>query len=243
MSGSLKTKVCLDIWIFSVTFLFLRKERSMKRLHFKSQYLLAATLSFLSYNLAHAANINEAFYGSLTGEAPCGNVRSTSYDTRMMRSSPERQESSSLTQRSERIIAKNTYLWKIVPYSYSPIAEPPRPYEGTSGLSYAPLSIYNNWPEPQEVRNRSIFEFLLPHDANTPNSEFYQFVKDWHQCACAIIYKRDIGDPSIIGSGVLVSDDSVITARHNFNNIPLERLFVRFFITMLQGRRIQSILK
>ncbi len=94
-------------------------------------------------------------------------------------------------------------------------------------FSGTPLSVYNRWPE--QVSNQSLFAILLGLNGFGAYPEFIEFVKTWYQCSCAIIYDLPIGDPKIIGSGNLMDNAWVATARHNFNDLPMSKLYVRFF--------------
>ena len=123
----------------------------------------------------------------------------------------------------------NTYLWR-VENNISPIVEEmPRGIESGFGygstLSLTPISIYNTWPE--KVDNASIFQYLN-QDREQDYPEFSGFIKDWYQSSCAIVYKNGLSN-KIVGSGILIQKTCIATARHNFDNIPFNNLYVRFF--------------
>lgn len=124
----------------------------------------------------------------------------------------------------------NDYLWPIENHGSAVLAESPQPImsmpEQTT-LTYSPITVWNDWPE--KLSNISIFPWLLPHAENSRHAKFSCFVKSWYQSACAIVYYPQSGDPKIIGSGALVRDGLVATARHNFENFPQDKLFIRFF--------------
>lgn len=92
----------------------------------------------------------------------------------------------------------------------------------------APITIYNDWPE--KLSNTSIFPYLIDYSTGKEPQykDFYNFVKSWYQSSCAIIFSSQDGC-KIIGTGSLVDDKLVATARHNFQDIPIENLYIRFF--------------
>lgn len=123
----------------------------------------------------------------------------------------------------------NSYFWRIVE-NVSPIVdEVPHPVESDfghgRGLSSAAISIHNAWPET--VDNASVFLYLN-QDWAQDYPEFSAFIKNWYQSACAIVYKNG-STSKIVGSGTLVEKTHIATARHNFNDIHPNHLFVRFF--------------
>lgn len=99
----------------------------------------------------------------------------------------------------------------------------------TAAPAGAPVTAYNDWPKEQ-INNASIFEYLLDCADGQPYKEFYDFVKNWYQSACAIVYCPEQDDPVIIGSGTLIDWETVVTARHNFEFFPIDRLYARFFL-------------
>lgn len=120
----------------------------------------------------------------------------------------------------------NEYLWEIVHEVTTVMNEAPRPtpssmFSDATPLG-APITVYNNWQD--RLCNASIFPWLLNAD-----SGFSSFVKNWYQSACAIVYYPENGDLKIIGSGSLVANNYVASARHNFNSVPMDRLYIRFF--------------
>ncbi len=123
----------------------------------------------------------------------------------------------------------NTYLWRVVHHVSPIVNQVPRGMESDFGqeniLSFTPISTYNAWPE--EVDNASIFPYLN-QDQIQEHPEFSAFIKNWHQSACAIVYKNG-ATHKMIGSGILVANTVIATARHNFDNIPCDNLYVRFF--------------
>lgn len=118
----------------------------------------------------------------------------------------------------------NLYHWKLQPNDSPVIDQTPEAYQGSSG--YAPVTVYNNWPQ---LSNTAIFPYLMTPDGSDPHAEFYSFVQQWYQSSCAIIYRSSDIDSKVIGTGTLVSDTRIVTARHNFNNIQINQLYVRFF--------------
>ena len=118
----------------------------------------------------------------------------------------------------------NYYRWQIVPQVSDVVDEHPQPSSSSFSNIGAPITVYNNWPEA--LSNASIFPYLLP---STHASNFHAFVRNWYQSACAIVYYPDSGDPKVVGSGSLIKDRIVSTARHNIEQIPRDKLFVRFF--------------
>lgn len=122
----------------------------------------------------------------------------------------------------------NWYYWEKRTQASVTYEEPPRPIQTSqSTLTMTPLSSLNNWPE--RVQNVSIFPYLLPTSDANKYPEFCSFIKGWYQSSCAIIYYPPHGEAKIIGSGNLISNNRVSTARHNFNDIPNGQLYVRFF--------------
>ncbi len=123
----------------------------------------------------------------------------------------------------------NLYYWAIGSGAAPVIPEGPRgfnfPAAAGGGLAGMDLSEDNDWPKKP---NLSIFPYLLSHLPGQPYKEFYDFVQEWHRSACAIVYYPETGDPKIVGSGGLREGNRVATARHNFQGIPIERLYVRF---------------
>ena len=120
----------------------------------------------------------------------------------------------------------NTYYWRKKPNDFPVILENPIPFSSSSSIG-APVTVFNEWPE--KLNNASIFPYLLPHKLGAPHKEFYDFVKEWYQSSCAIICRVSPTDNKIIGSGSLISQTDIATARHNFENIPQNQLYVRFF--------------
>lgn len=92
----------------------------------------------------------------------------------------------------------------------------------------ADVSIYNNWPK--DIHNSSIFPYLLLNSADAQQfPEFCTFIKNWYQTSCAIVFEPTVGDRKVIGTGTLVKNGLIITARHNFQYIPTKSLYIRFF--------------
>lgn len=128
----------------------------------------------------------------------------------------------------------NWYYWENKSNEYSIINESFRAMS-TDDSGLAPLTIYNDWPK--SLKNANIFPYLLTPNNNAKHKEFYKFVQQWYQTSCAIIYDAPHSPCKIIGTGCLTDlaqkgepDNLIVaTARHNFQDIPIERLFVRFF--------------
>lgn len=123
----------------------------------------------------------------------------------------------------------NSYLWRIVDNVSAVVNEVPHGIESGFGhgstLSFTSISSYNAWPE--EANNASIFPYLN-QDRIQEYPEFSAFIKNWHQSTCAIVYKNGAIN-KVVGSGILVTNTDIATARHNFNNIPCDNLYIRFF--------------
>jgi hypothetical protein len=127
----------------------------------------------------------------------------------------------------------NYYRWQFKPSEVPVVDEGPRAAPARwSSISWAPVTIYNNWPD--KLNNVSIFPYLLPDGMGQPHKELSSFVKEWYQCACAIIYRASSIDSKIVGSGALVEENMVATARHNFESIPPSNLYIRFFKYLIQ---------
>lgn len=118
---------------------------------------------------------------------------------------------------------ENTYPFNMNDGGYPTVQEPPRPFI-SARFHGAYLSELNDWPRQG---NLSIFPYLLHNEINL-HRDFYDFVKNWRRTACAIVYDPPVGDPKIIGSGAFLGNNQVATARHNFQDIPLNNLYVRF---------------
>ncbi len=104
-------------------------------------------------------------------------------------------------------------------------------YSQPSAAMGAPLSIvHNTWPE--EVRNESLFSYLVPHDGSAATyPEFCTFVRTYYKSSCAIVYYPSGEDFSVmLGSGGLVRDyNTIATARHVIEGLDRDRLCVRFY--------------
>lgn len=137
------------------------------------------------------------------------------------------------------------YYWKIKPNDSPIIKEQPRPApQSCDECSFgAPLTVFNGWPE--KLSNAGIFPYLIKHPSieSSKYGEFCDFVTEWYKTTCAIVYYSSDGDSKIIGTGSLIRKNLVATARHNFENIPRERLFVRFFNYGVQSTRNPNYLK
>lgn len=124
------------------------------------------------------------------------------------------------------------YYHQIKSHDFPIIHEDPLPasfygFGGKTPLGF-PLTNHNNWPE--KLSNASIFPYLARHPSVNPGryDEVCAFVNDWYQSSCAIVYSSSTGT-EIVGSGSLVGNGLVSTARHNFEHIPAHHLFARFF--------------
>lgn len=131
----------------------------------------------------------------------------------------------------EAIERTRSYWVKIGSGGAPTVASGPMPASMVRGDAIgAPISeVWCSWPT---VSNRSIFPFLL----GSATSELARFVQDCYQSSCAIVYAPAGREAQIIGSGSFVDGDTwglrdgvVVTARHNFSDIPIDALYVRFF--------------
>ena len=86
----------------------------------------------------------------------------------------------------------------------------------------------NNWPN--DLANASLFPYLIEgSDVSDIYLEFCAFVQKYYKSSCAIVYYPENGYPKIIGSGSLIKESRVATARHVFEGVDLSRLYARFF--------------
>jgi hypothetical protein len=107
---------------------------------------------------------------------------------------------------------------------------------GSRSAVGTPLSeAWSEWPR-DTISNKSIFSYLV--DSGGTNA-FSRFVRDWYKSSCAIVYYSESGEPKLIGTGGYVDGSSwvgvdrgegvVTTARHNFEGLSVQYLYVRFF--------------
>lgn len=94
--------------------------------------------------------------------------------------------------------------------SYFPNTGLPQALSERSESAGAPISVHYNWPE---LENISINSVLLRTDS------IGDFARNWYKSACAIVFQPyDSDERIIVGTGSLIEDNTVRTARHVFEN-------------------------
>ena len=94
--------------------------------------------------------------------------------------------------------------------SYFPNTGLPQALSERSESAGAPISVHYNWPELESI---SINSVLLRTDS------IGDFARNWYKSACAIVFQPyDSAERIIVGTGSLIADNTVRTARHVFEN-------------------------
>ncbi|MCC2667239.1 MAG: hypothetical protein K0S63_1155, partial [Gammaproteobacteria bacterium] len=123
----------------------------------------------------------------------------------------------------------NEYRWRYIRIVFPTLPQEPQGYSSFSDDGGgASLTGWNDWPS--SLSNESIFPFLLDSPSHELPPEFCNFIKRYYKASCAIVNKAVDGSVRIIGSGGLISNTMVATARHVFEEIRVpNNLYVRFY--------------